>query len=200
MRPNVTRPDHHAPTTLDTPPVTDLDYSSHPDTDTDQLSELDSDMEHQPAPPSSQTLSAISEDASMPSSPTPASPFSDDENWSVTEGSDIEGDESGNDAGLAASMEYLSLGPATAQGPYSTLSSDNDRTPCADPSLQAPMRSRVWDQRNSKQGRSASSPSRSPARRVFRRGLRPLCFDPPHKRGFVLPPHHHQSFYDYLFL
>lgn len=183
---------------MDTPTVTDLDYSSYPDTDTDQLSELDSDIEHQPPPPSSQALSAISEDT--PSSPTPASPFSDDESWSVMEGSDFEDDESGNDASLAASVESLSLGPVTALGLYSTLSADNEITPCAEPSLQTRMRSRVWDQRNSKHGRSASSPSRSPARRAFRQGSRPLHFDPLRKRGFIVPPHHHQSFYDYLFL
>lgn len=194
LRPNVTRPDHHAANTLDTPPVTDLDYSSHPDTDTDQLSEVDSDIEH-PAPPSSiHALAAISEDAA----PTPPSPLSDDESWSVIGVSDFEDDESGNDAGLAASVESLSLSAAPAPG--FTQSSDNDRTPRADLSVPSPLRSRVWEQRNGRQGRSASSPSRSPARRPFRRGLRPLRFDAPRKRGFILPAHHVQSFYDYLFL
>jgi len=51
LRPNVTRPDRRAPAALDTPPVTDFDYSSNPDTDDNLDSdffserELESDIE-----------------------------------------------------------------------------------------------------------------------------------------------------------
>ncbi|KAF9464955.1 hypothetical protein BDZ94DRAFT_1254937 [Collybia nuda] len=189
LRPNVTHPDHRAPTTLDTPPVTDVDYSSHPDSDVDHLSELDSDTEQRPPISSSSVLSIVPENV----------PNHDSEDWyehrreelrpeSVVEDSDIDGDESEGDLSLITSVESLSLASEI----------ESDKTPRADPlSKTVHMHNRFWE-RNNQQRRSGSSSSRSPAG-AFRPGLRPLRYDPPHKRGPAFQLHCRQSFYDFIF-
>ncbi|KAG5639103.1 hypothetical protein H0H81_006692 [Sphagnurus paluster] len=182
LRPNVTRPDHRAPGTLDTPPVTDFDWSSQLDTESDRGGlETDSDVEQLSAPHSTH-MAAISEDFSPVSSPViPPAAHLDDEEWSIVGDTDIEGNESGSDADLVAGLGSFSLGSAV------------DATPKADMYLrqQASMRRRAWPQ-----GRAPSSPSRSPVRRPFRQG--PLRYEP-RLSAPVLPLHHQQSFYDYLF-
>ncbi|GLB37698.1 hypothetical protein LshimejAT787_0407490 [Lyophyllum shimeji] len=186
LRPNVTRPDHLAPRALDTPPVTDIDYSSQLDTESDRGGlETDSDVEL-PSSEQPRHLPAISENASPLSSPIIQSPPTlDEEAWSIIGDTDGEGDESGSDADLASAVDSLSLTGAEQ---------DLDATPKANHSLrqQASLRRRRWPQ-----GRAPSSPSRSPARRSFRRG--PLRFSQPRLNAPTLPLHRHQSFYDYLF-
>jgi len=186
LRPNVTRPDHLAPGTLDTPPVTDIDHSSHPDTDSDRGGlETDSDVE-QPSLEQPTHLPAISEDFPPVSSPvvSPPSRLQEDA-WSMVGDTDVEGDESGSDADLAAAVDSLSLAGAEA---------DLDATPKADLYLrqQASLRRHFWPQ-----GRAPSSPSRSPVRRPFRRG--PLRYDPPRFSAPTRPLYQQQSFYNYLF-
>ncbi|KAF8070710.1 hypothetical protein FPV67DRAFT_1412852 [Lyophyllum atratum] len=188
LRPNVTRPDHRAPGTLDTPPVTDIDYSSQPDTESDHGGlETDSDVD-QPSLQRSTQLPAITEDYSPLSSPVISPPpHLDSEAWSIIGDTDVEGDESASDAELAAEVNSLSL---------SAADTDLDVTPKANIYLrqQASLRRRGWSQ-----GRATSSPSRSPARRPFRRG--PLRYDPPRlTKPTALALHQQQSFYDYLFL
>ncbi|KAF5380432.1 hypothetical protein D9615_004663 [Tricholomella constricta] len=187
LRPNVTRPDYRAPGALDTPPVTDIDYSSQPDTESDRGGlETDSDIDEPSAKPPIH-LPAISEDFSPVSSPIiPPAPHVDDETWSIIQGSDVDGDASCSDADLVVGVESLSLSPANT---------DPEATPKANLYLrqQASMRRRAWPQ-----NRANSSPSRSPARRPFRRG--PLRYDPPRFNASTIPLHQQQSFYDYLFL
>ncbi|THU95368.1 hypothetical protein K435DRAFT_755853 [Dendrothele bispora CBS 962.96] len=143
LRPNVARPDSFAMSTLDTPPATDLDDSSHFASDSDFMSErdnlseiVDSDAEgpHLSSQDSHQ-LSAIPESRSA----SPA--VSAIEEWSVIgEDSDVDGDEAEADESLAQSFaSSVSLNEAT---PRARLAS-----------------------RNVRMIRSASSPSRSPARR-----------------------------------
>ncbi|KAG6920227.1 hypothetical protein DXG01_004996 [Tephrocybe rancida] len=182
LRPNVTQPDHYAPNALDTPPVTDLDYSSHPDTESDRDGlETDSDVEQLPTGQASH-LPAISEDGSpVSSSEITQQPLRADEDaWSLIGDTDVEGDESASEAELVAGIDAVSLEP----GP--------DTTPKSNIYLRqkAAHRRRIWPQ-----DRANSSPSRSPVRRPFRRG--PLRHNLP--RSSSLPIHQHCSFYDYLF-
>ncbi|KAG5647066.1 hypothetical protein DXG03_001436 [Asterophora parasitica] len=188
LRPNVTRPDHRAPGALDTPPVTDIDYSSHPDSESERGGlETDSDLEEPSSAQPSAHLPAISEDFSSANSSPIILPVShvDADAWSLIEDSDVEGDASCSDAELMAEVDALSLGPADT---------DLDATPKANLYLrqQASIRRRAWPQ-----VRAASSPSRSPARRPFRRG--PLRYDSPSLSSSTLPLAQQQSFYDYLF-
>lgn len=139
LRPNVRQPDYRAATTLETPPVTDIDYSSHPestDVDSDFVSDrdlVDSDIDESPTNPkiatgviaTSGNLDSIQE-ASLPSSPLVTSQTIDNvvreaDEWSVLSGDiDAYGDESGSEAGqeLADSIASLSLGDGhdAAQG------------------------------------------------------------------------------------
>ncbi|KAG6840753.1 hypothetical protein C0991_004603 [Blastosporella zonata] len=184
LRPNVNRPDHHAPNGLDTPPVTDIDYSSHPDTESDRDGlETDSDIEQPSAEQSGAShLPAISEDDVISSSESHPARL-DEEAWSLVDDTDIEGDELASDAELVVGLEAVSIGLGHE---------DLDATPRANVYLRqkATRRRLVWPQ-----DRSSSSPSRSPVRRPFHRG--PLRYDQHHLAN--LPPHQHCSFYDYLF-
>ncbi|KAH7904751.1 hypothetical protein BJ138DRAFT_868061 [Hygrophoropsis aurantiaca] len=168
LRPNATRPDYGIAASLDTPPVTETDYSSQIETESDFVSEGDlgeSDREHAP-----EALDAISE-ASRAGSPA---------EWSIIGGSDIErdGDISAAERDdFSASLESLSL------------SNNADQTPRAIPYIRSsPLRSRAWIGR---QGRSASSPSRSPVQRLPRRAHPRV--EPKSLRN---PP---KSFYEFLF-
>ncbi|TFK44259.1 hypothetical protein BDQ12DRAFT_640731 [Crucibulum laeve] len=210
LRPNVTRPDHHAPATLNTPPVTDIDYSSHPesDIDSDFISDrelergIDSDAEGPP-------LSAIAESL-------PASPFSDsvplgEENedaWSMVEGdsdADIEADESGSELGIEPAVAGLSLTekqplPLSGSPLKGVEDQDGDRTLGPDDvilslSTATPLTS--TNHRVRGVARSASSPSRSPARtRASRRRAGKRLAG----RGVVVGIGGRGSFYEYLFL
>lgn len=126
------------------------------------------------------------------SSPVDAvAPHLDDEAWSLVGDTDVEDDESGSDVDIAAGLDTLSI---VSEVDSDADIIDNDRTPRANIYLrqQAALRRRAWPQ-----GRAPSSPSRSPARRSFRRGA--LRFDPPRSNVSALPHHHDKSFYDYLF-
>lgn len=120
-------------------------------------------------------LSAIEE------SPAPRTQDLDpDESWSVVGDTDAEGDESGSEHGLVASVDSLTM-------------QDVDATPLAVATAavrhHSSLRPRVWEHR---QGRSASSPSRSPARRITQRRNRTRIEQP-------IQDTHPNSFYDYLY-
>lgn len=163
----MTRPDALAVRSLDTPPVTDID-SSQPGSETDfsdrdLLSDIASDSEVEPAPEAS-SLSAISE---LPVSPSPS-------DWLVVGDRDSDGDESGSDVGLSASIDSLSIHPV-------------HRTP-----RQSTPHARAWN----RQLRSNSSPSHSPARRRMRRSRHPL-----HTRATLRPNVRQKpTLYEYIFL
>ncbi|KAF9449180.1 hypothetical protein P691DRAFT_667963 [Macrolepiota fuliginosa MF-IS2] len=124
LRPNVHQPDYRATTTLETPPITDIDYSSHPETtdvDSDLVSDhdfTDSDVDDPIATgATSGNLDSIQE-TSLPSSPhitrkAPNNPVREDDEWSVVSADvDAYGDESGSEAGrdLLDSISSLNLG------------------------------------------------------------------------------------------
>ncbi|OCH93721.1 hypothetical protein OBBRIDRAFT_724120 [Obba rivulosa] len=180
LRPNVTRPNFQAPICLDTPPTTDLESAF--DSESDLLSERDfhsdtgdSDIDADVRPRTdAHTLSIIAESNPSPPLAKPALDSASD-SWSVVDAdADIEaGDSEGE--GLSASVDSLSI-------------MDVNATPRADPRRrQAALRSHIWDHRR----RSASSPSRSPARRHLQRPSPRI--EPP------LPDSLSRSFYDYLF-
>ena len=200
LRPNVTRPTYNAVPTLDTPPVTDLSELSANDFDTESelVSDRDASDIEGPQPQSQPSgLTAIVEvgsDASAPASPRtgpvyvaaaipPASGF-DSDAWSVLGESDIEGDLSAPEGDLVSSVASLSLSDAEI---------NTERTPMAAVRRrQGPdaLRSRLLE----RQRRSASSPSRSPARRTPHRPRPRAEPAPARAQGGV-----RKSFYDYLF-
>jgi hypothetical protein len=173
------RPDHNAKSLLETPPVTDL--SAHEfDTESDFVSER-SDAMSELGDLHADHLSLISERsrASSPArslSAVPRGQLTEDE-WSVIGETDGEADGSEHgDAGLADSVQSLSL--------------RDDMDSAQRPALALRQRATFrtgWDNR---QGRSGSSPSRSPARRGAKRMHRRI--EDPKGRGS-------RSFYDYLF-
>jgi len=183
LRPNVTRPDFYARSTLDTPPVTDLDYTSH-EHESDFASEPSSDVDAGEIDVSDALgageagLTVIAESPAF--EPVVLDPIEQeyDDAWSVIGDTDAEGDESSSERGLAQSMDSRS-----PQDPPR----DTDSTPRAVATVRRPsaLRPRPWDHR-----RSASSPSRSPSRRPLRR-VHPRI-DPPKTV-------HPKSFYGYLY-
>lgn len=173
LRPNVFRPDAAGAFSLDTPPATDIDYSS-------QLSESDlvssdagdSDVDdHRPARTAA-ALPSISEDR-------PASPA--DSSWSMVEDAGEEGDESASDVGLSASVESLSI-------------ADNTGVQVMPQRRPLPRQAAPWGNR---QARGESSPSPSPARRQRRRRMRPSENRRATRRPTALS--RGESFYDYIF-
>ena len=177
--------------------MTDLSELSATDLDTSESDRELSDAEALSpispsfAAPSATALSAIVEAASDASAP--ASPLMyasrepqismaalDSDGWSVIGESDAEGDMSAPEGDLAASIASLSLDGA-----------DIDRTPLADRRRQGPdvLRSRLLE----RQRRSASSPSRSPARRTPPRARQRV------ERAVRTQAAGRRSFYDYLF-
>jgi len=183
LRPNVTRPDFRARSALETPPATDLDYTSQ-EHESDFVSEppsdvdSDADAEHVPAPRGSAAgLSAIEED--VPVALEPLESQYDDE-WSVVGDTDAEGDKSRSEhagADLVDSVASLSLRDNDAGTNPQVINQVHH------------LRSRVWEHR---QGRSASSPSRSPSRRLPRRVYPRI--DPPRETN-TRP----KTFHDYLY-
>ena len=182
LRPNVTRPDFIAAGALDTPPITDesemsaFEYASESDFISDRSdAEPDSDAEGIGGPPAGTpnrgALSDIAE--SIPSSPmvVPINPVVEDE-WSVVGNSD-------GDDELASSVDSLSV--------------QERRIPVVETRgiRQVPLRANMWERQSLQMRRNASSPSRSPARRLPPRTLPRI--DP-------LPSSaEKRSFYDYLF-
>ncbi|PBK73857.1 hypothetical protein ARMSODRAFT_931160 [Armillaria solidipes] len=151
LRPNVARPDSHAPLTLATPPVTDIDTSSQFDTD----SEFTSDVE---------SLNDVATGLSVvPENSPPLSPVADvepdfDEVWSVIGGSDIEADD---EHGLSASLASL------------TMDQDADTTP----RRSLPLRTRLRQVRSaSSPSRSPACKLRRPVRRTAHASQAPTSF------------------------
>jgi hypothetical protein len=174
LRPNVNYPEFHATTSLDTPPATDVDLSSQLDTDSEFASERDtrSDAGDSVADSVSEHMSTIEEDCvSSPHLPSLRHPPTDDE-WSMAGDIDTDG---GDEFGMGQSI--------------SSLSGDPDETVVLERRLaQLSLRSRAWDHA---QGRSTSSPSRSPVG-LPRRAV-PVA-------PSATPSNPPKSFYDYLYL
>ncbi|KAK7692420.1 hypothetical protein QCA50_004045 [Cerrena zonata] len=180
LRPNVTRPDFTAVRVLDTPPITDdselstFEYASESDFVSDRSDiEPDSDIEGTGGRRGTGALSDIAESA--PASPliVPIAPIGEDE-WSVVGNSDGEaGDE------LTSSVDSLSI--------------QERRIPLVETRglRQVPLRANLWERQSLQMRRNASSPSRSPARRLPTRALPRI--DPPSDMSGK------RSFYDYLF-
>ena len=218
MRPNVTRPDRRAPTALDTPPVTDIDYSSNPETDdyidsdfvSDKDMESDAELDGR-----SRSLAAIEE------SPAPvihALPRVDEDSWSHVEdegtGGDSEPDEfdSGSEFGsglemsvdiLRPRLEALSLQPSPAVAVLEPPSVPEQHWQDPDATVtevrpgphhllgSSSPRRRDW----TSSVRSPSSPSRSPVRtRPARRRLAGK------RRANVIGAQGKKTFYEYLFM
>ncbi|KAJ3733610.1 hypothetical protein DFJ43DRAFT_1223251 [Lentinula guzmanii] len=156
LRPNVTRPDRQAASSLDTPPTTDLDASSRFDSDTDFGSSVfaDSDVESQPAAASHDNLSDIDE---VSLSGEMLSVELDKDAWSVIGDSDADGEFS--------EAEHASTSPFNSLSLHEEVD-DPERTLEAIPTriLRQTGASNRWQSQ-----RSSSSPSRSPVRVVSRR-------------------------------
>ncbi|KAJ4468147.1 hypothetical protein J3R30DRAFT_1679066 [Lentinula aciculospora] len=149
LRPNVSRPDRQAAASLNTPPMTDLDVSSHLDSDTDFGSSAfaDSDVESvisQPGAVAADNLSDIDEGLHSDS-------------WSVIGDSDADGELSEADHPLTSQFGSLSL-RARSEDPERTLEAISARA------LRHISTSNRWQAQ-----RSSSSPSCSPARAAPRR-------------------------------
>ncbi|KAG5723617.1 hypothetical protein E4T56_gene18174 [Termitomyces sp. T112] len=181
LRPNVTRPDQYAIAAIVTPPVTDLDYTSYADTESDRGGfETDSETEQLPSGETSH-LPVITEGPPSPRLPRRL----DEGQWSVVGETDLEGDESGSDAELITNI-----------GPLDPRPTDSNNTASKSDDLylrQSYLRQRALRRRSS-QDSTDSSPSRSPVKRPFRRV--PLGEQPRLPRPLF---HQQHSFYDYLF-
>jgi len=181
LRPNVVYPDHHAPDGLDTPPMTDTDYSSQLDIESDHGT-LDMDLDIEPYPTHADGLSSICEDnSSVPPILTNNDPLS------VFDNADGE-PESG--ASLTAGPNGLSLLCDTA----------SEFTPNFASQIRSHFDThlllrRQAGGRHQRQERSTSSPSQSPVRNSWFKDL-PL----PQRSKKKKLHGQHQTFYDYLFL
>ncbi|KAF9010651.1 hypothetical protein BDQ17DRAFT_1346617 [Cyathus striatus] len=193
LRPNVTRPDHHAVASLETPPVTDIDYSSQQsdlEIDSDfvsehelELSGIDSEHEGDShIPQSHDGLEAIRE-GSAPPSPGPQHTLPDEgelgDGWSAVEDIDADADDSASEFGLDSAVASLSLGRVSSSLREDVLSESDTLT-----EVNVPV-----------SNRDTSSPSRSPIRMYHPRrrvGKR-------HLAGVIVDPNGRTSFYDYLF-
>jgi hypothetical protein len=175
LRPNVTRPDRRAPAALDTPPITDLDYSSNPDTDnnldSDFVSENDLESDIELDSDANLTLPAIKE-VSQPVSP--ALPPVSESGWSLVDeetdddslvddiesGSEFEAAESILHSGVEALSLVSQPSVPSTQPPDHALTGIRSHPLRDSPSA----RRREWTST-----RSPSSPSRSPVRTRPRR-------------------------------
>ena len=201
LRPNVTRPDRRASAALDTPPITDLDYSSNPDTDNNLDSdfvsehELESDIELDREV--NYALPAIKE-ASLPVSPA-LPPISED-SWSLvdeeTDDDSLVGDfESGSEIGSADSIPQSGVEALSLLSPLSdpsTQPEDPDRT-LTEIRLHHLRDSPSARRREGIPARSLSSPSRSPVR------TRPRRHRLNGKKRVVIGVQARRSFYEYIF-
>ncbi|EAU91729.2 hypothetical protein CC1G_04497 [Coprinopsis cinerea okayama7 len=196
LRPNVTRPDRRAPAGLDTPPATDIDYSSNPDIDTDSNidsdfisdRDLDSDVEGAERAGSTNILDSISErEGSLPPDSPHLSPTQDgDEAWSLIGETEADVESSNELEVVEAGVEQLSISQTAGESeideedPDKTFTADN--IPQAIRPLHRPYPLGASPRRVI---RSSSSPSRSPIRER-RRVLGPVMplTDTPAKRTF----------------
>lgn len=147
LRPNVTRPDFFAPTSIATPPVTDIDSSSQFDTESDFTD--------------GESFSEVEDVASLAASSRESLVHirairvaHDAETWSVHGGTDVEADLSGSESVIPA-MRTLSIGDDTTPRRITTIRSRH-----------AQHHGVV---------RSSSSPSRSPVRLSFSQRQRPVA-------------------------
>jgi len=222
LRPNVTRPDRRAPAGLETPPVTDIDYSSTPETDSNIDSDFisDNDMESDVELNHDNPLPPIDE------SPNPALsslPPVSEEDWSPIEGENMgesDSDEVYSDSeatsALSISIDVLQprLEALSLESPLSAAIFESQALPAASPTAQAPVeedpdrtvteirpqlihdapspRRREWT--SSLSARSTSSPSRSPVR------VRPRRRAGAKKRLAVNSLSTGRTFYEYLFM
>ncbi|KAF5322605.1 hypothetical protein D9619_001342 [Psilocybe cf. subviscida] len=218
LRPNVTRPDRRAAAALETPPVTDIDYSSNPETDDAIDSDFVSDREMDEsdvelAPRMGRLRLAAIDESPVPGAPLALPLVTEEEGWSHVEDSEFDDFESGSEFG-SASVEFLQprlhalhiheetgpqhqIQPAQSDVGVQPTAIDDivdeaDRTITEIRTIDSPLRRRDWAGL-----RSPSSPSRSPARSR-----------PSRRRGRQGAKKHHpataladgRSFYDYLFL
>ncbi|KAG6850873.1 hypothetical protein H0H93_007491 [Arthromyces matolae] len=180
LRPNVTRPDHHAINDLHTPPATDIDHSSHFETDSERSGfETDSDVEH-PSEQSS-SLPVINEDRSLPTSP---SRHVDEDQWSIVSDPVLEADESGSDAEVVTGISAVEL---------DSDSFDTEATPKTNLYLRQQA---AFRRRELPRERANSSPSRSPMRHRQRSYRIPHHRDPAPRPP---RPSQQRSLYEYLF-
>lgn len=173
LRPNVNYPEFHATMGLDTPPVTDIDMSSQLDTDSEFASDHDTRSEAGDSVAGSvlEHMSTIEEDSvSSPHLPSGHDPLTDDD-WSVAGDIDTDGSAFG-DEGVLQSIDSLADETVVVERGLAQLS----------------LRSRAL---HHAQGRSTSSPSRSPAG-LSRRAVPVMGPSTPK----ISPP---KSFYEYLF-
>jgi hypothetical protein len=200
LRPNVTRPDRRASAALDTPPITDLEYSSNPDTDNNLDSdfvsehELESDIE---LDRDVNALPAIKE-ASLPASPV-LPPISED-SWSLV---DEETDDDSPVGDFESGSEFESADSILQSG----VEALSLRSPLSDPSTQPEDPDRTLTEirshhlrdspsarrREGIPARSLSSPSRSPVR------TRPRRHRLNRKKRVVIGLEARRSFYEYIF-
>jgi hypothetical protein len=224
LRPNVRQPDYRTASTLLTPPATDIDYSSHPETsdiDSDFVSDrdfADSDVEASTGLESRTTgnLEVIRETSSPRGGAHNIA--KDEDEWSEL-GADIEADESNSEAGnsdMVASIASLSLEGTrhiqVAEQVSHGLGEDNDPdktlTQDATNALNELIRgdrdslTRIPHLRqpphaiNRRWNRNTSSPSRSPAR------IRRIAAANKRRRASTRTMETNSryiSFYDYLF-
>jgi len=204
LRPNVTRPDHRAPSTLDTPPVTDTDYSSLPDSEADILSDIserDSDVEVSRESHASGGLSVITEDVSRPKSPDSVheDPGLVQDADNMSDAADIDDSASEREPGfVTVGLSLLSIDRqdspelvARDLGPDAVIQTVPQYNSIH--FNQAAARRRMW-------ARSASSPSRSPARTMaYRRLTARRHYEAPRSTLATLGSVRSQMFYDYLY-
>ncbi|KIL65847.1 hypothetical protein M378DRAFT_76282 [Amanita muscaria Koide BX008] len=191
LRPNVTRPDHRAATALDTPPVTDIDYSSHPESDLDFLSDLsekaaDSDMEL-----SERHDLDTNVEEEEPVAPAPT--LVEDRPTDVPQGDVISlSEDSASQVGyVAVKLASLSVN-SEKRRPDGEVCSD-------EPGVTAPhwygksTCRRMWS-------RSTSSPSRSPARHMARRRATLVRrYEPPKSTVTALGAARPQTLHEFIY-
>lgn len=196
LRPNVSRPIQNV-ANLDTPPATDVGYSSQGDLENDSdliLSdrELGSSVGSLPPPPG---LSPVPE--ATPTTPVRSHGADSDDDWSIV-GDDLEADAelSGNEVGRQERGHVVDAIPEEPGSDCPATEDGVDVTPRPNRMLynegvrsirQTPL-SRVWDRRP----RNSSSPSRSPARRSPTARRSAIRHEPPQDRTV-------KSFYAFLF-
>ncbi|KAF8629835.1 hypothetical protein AX15_003201 [Amanita polypyramis BW_CC] len=213
LRPNVTRPDHRAPAALDTPPVTDVDYSSHPESETDFLSDIsEREADVEMFKNSDTSLGAITEakPAQYPSPDSADSAEAGRRNISSVQGDNLSDtadiDDSASELGyVAVKLSSLSVGSRDSeefvtvdveQRSMNGLGSASQSTPQYFPARyghSVSARRRTWD-------RSVSSPSRSPSKTMSpRRAAARRHYEAPRATVATLGATRPQTLYDYLY-
>ena len=188
LRPNVTRPDYRAPTTLDTPPVTDIDYSSHLESDIDLLSDL----------------SELGEDPDVEDPLHSDSPAAESNAFTMLPADRRSADMPGRGGehvvhnGLSDDVD----GPVSDQAGYPAVKlsslciTSTDLVACSNSVL--PLQSNLTHRRT--RNRSTSSPSCSPSRTMVRRRAPPVRrYEAPSSTVAALGATRPQTFYDFLF-